>query len=365
VKTLLGRFSALLVLLAPAALLHACVGSAPDELPPGPIGSSQSSIEGGDFINDPANPISSLFPISTVHVSTPGTKPDGGIGEIRCTGTLVSPTQILTAAHCPVSQQTSIDFYSTTPGGGANPILPVSALGAKFSYPPGVCAPAQFGVPFAGPTTCTDYNFYTCPAGTGCDETNGTFSDLAVITLSAPITGPYKPVQLGPVALFAGSYDLFPTYEVGTGLMNVFASGGRYTYDDAGNTTGELWDASNAAVRNASDSMQWVPMVLTPRDGGTNNDNDGSFKALLHYSDHGDSGGPVFQYVSPTPVDAASFPLMGNNNFVLLGVCHGRTPDGTQSVFTSVENTVNNAWLHRVLVGQPPSVSITTFGASL
>ena len=92
-----------------------------------------------------------------------------------------------------------------------------------------------------------------------------------------------------------------------------------------------------------------APVVLTPRDGGTkDNDNDGSFKALLHYSDHGDSGGPVYQYISPAPVDASSYPSLGNTNFVLLGVCHGRTPDGTQSVFTSVEHPVNNAWLHSV-----------------
>ncbi len=65
--------------------------------------------------------------------------------------------------------------------------------------------------------------------------------------------------------------------------MNVFASGGQYTFDDAGEVTGELWDASNAEVRNDASGMQWVPVILS-LPGEDNDDGDGSCSgALTHY----------------------------------------------------------------------------------
>ncbi len=171
-----------LVALTSAVFADACARkSGPGSPPPDPVGSTQSQIEGGRVINDAANPVSSQFPLSTVNIATPAVKPDGTPGRARCTGEIVSPTQILTAAHCPLSSNTVIGLYSTTPGTGADPISPLSTSGATFAFPPGVCIQTTAGIPFAGGLTCAESNFYTCPAGTGCNETNGTFADLALI----------------------------------------------------------------------------------------------------------------------------------------------------------------------------------------
>jgi hypothetical protein len=122
-----------------------------------------------------------------------------------------------------------------------------------------------------------------------------------------------------------------------------------------------VWDASDPAVENDKHAMEWVPTVLW-HPGGSNDDK-GSFVTLVHYTDRGDSGGPLYQYAAPAdagPSDAGVYDL------VLIGVLHGITADGLRSEYTSVENAVNNAWILGEIqtAMHAPAPNVATFGAA-
>jgi hypothetical protein len=310
----------------PALFVCACVApSSQESLPLEPTSSIQSPIESGDTINDPDNPVSSLFPVSTVHLSTQVTLPDGGLGDWDCTGVILTPMQVLTAAHCAANSTTVVSFYGTTRGAGPGPNgVTINASGTiPPAVEPGVVCSAF--VPGSYPATC-----YSPNAG-------GHFADLEVVTLSSAIKAPYLAVTLGRAGVYAAASHR-PSWEVGTGLMNLRKNG---------------WDAAEP-VLNSALLMEWVPTTLVASDA------DGSFLSTQLYGDPGDSGGPVYQYA--ITASGASPVAPGTYNLILVGILSGMlgpnfSEDGKLTYanrYTSVEEPDNAAWLQSEIALSPP-----------
>jgi hypothetical protein len=335
-------------LLGSLALACACLG-APDDSSSESIGSSGSPIEGGHFINDGANPTTSLFPLLTVNLQY-SVKTPGVTTTTSCTGVIVSATQILTASHCKVTPSWSVYFYPTAP----NPNNPNDP---SVSSPTGTLGTSIASVvPAPGTQGCTT------PATVQNCGNNGTFSDLAIITLSGSIPGPYMAAPIGPAGVFDGGHGTPPPgpgngvagmprpladWAVGTGAMNP--------------PTGQPQTASTTGPpSNPNWQMEYVPVEISILNGYAHDDS-GSIWTKSKYTDPGDSGGPLFE---------ANYGVQT----MLIGILSGSTDgSGAQSMYTSLENPVNNSWLQSQLVAPyPPSPhapspvpNIATFGASL
>jgi hypothetical protein len=311
------------------AAVAACVVRQGDE----PTSTNASSIEGGDPVNQDSNPVSILFPLSTVMVKTVHYLDDGGTDTESCTGEILTPNKILTAAHCYPTDETQVYLYPYGADAGTKPLpTPIVASGAPAIQP--------------GAELCDVNQISSCYSNTPSTH----FADLAVVPISSTINPPYHPVVLGPRGSFAASHPQGDgvkspsSWEVGTGLMNEWISG----------------CVKNAATLNASRSMQWVAMYHLP-----GNDNTGMFSVPTLWGDRGDSGGPVYEYAAgPVPSGPLAY------NLILVGTLSSRTPkkcvpgatDYTVQ-YTSVEYGDNYDWL----VNQGASVvtDVRSFGASL
>jgi len=206
-------------LLGAAGIAYGCAMRSTDDAPSTEaVASSEAPIEGGRLINNGADDVSSLFPLSTVHLLTPVTAADGGITYWGCTGSILSPTQILTAAHCTPNRGTLIYFYPT---------------------------PSSF------PSTCSS---------------NGVYADFSVVTLSGTIPAGYRPVVLGPSGQFSANFNN-SAWAVGTGLMNFMANG----WDAAASsTTGPLMEWVAARLNSSDSNGSFMTPVLygDPGDSG-------------------------------------------------------------------------------------------------
>ncbi len=269
------------------------------------------TLDRGDPINEDYNPVSSLFPQSTVTLETGGTP--------GCTGVILSATKILTAAHCQADSSTIVTFYPTTAGAGAfKTATQISATGFGAVQDGVVCDPRTTG---SYPDTCY--------SGTGSLRH---YADLAVITLASTIpAGPYLHVNIGPSGSFnaAAKSGAIPSWQVATG------GGG---------------------------SMQWAPTYQT----SSANDNLGYFTMKSTFGSLGDLGGPLYQ--APGPDAGAT--LAGLYNITLAGIassmdaCVGANPCDTHiTTYTSVEYAANYDWLMQQ--GASAAPDIATFGASL
>ncbi|WP_437968707.1 trypsin-like serine protease [Sorangium sp. So ce260] len=150
----------------------------------------------------------------------------------NCTGVIVSPNHVLTAAHClPVAGTTMVQFYSflNTPGSATTSVTNVA-------FKPGVD-----------------------PWDDELDDNGGNFADIAVLTLASPI----------PSTSVVATLDLHYPGEDGTGTQV-----GRGLHDGANNPTSILRYATNGLY---SDNMD-----------------DGYFYTNDDRTDDGDSGGPIF-----------------------------------------------------------------------
>jgi hypothetical protein len=314
--------------LPPAFLVPGCTVRATPES----VETTQSAIEGGDVINLGSQPVSSLFPLSTVGIVSTWTDTSGVAWDKYCTGEILSSTTILTAAHCKPNKTTKVFLYPSMPGAGALPLnfsLPASQTVAPAVQPGVVC---DADVPGSFPSTCYS------TGGSG-----NHYADLAVVTLAAQIPGAYAyhRVVLGPSGSFTAGAAR-GSWAVGTGQMDVLMN----------------WcNGLPAIVGNASRSMQWVPMA--PISGA---DSTGLFMTTYLYADEGDSGGPVYQEAK-----SATATPQGMYNLVLVGVISGTPPTcvvGNQvNTYTSVENADNHAWL--LSQGATDTPDVATFGASL
>lgn len=312
------------LLLASGALAAACAArsSSPE---PEPVGSTEAPIEGGRVINDPQNPVSSLFPLSTVNILI-NTMVGGDVVTNRCTGVILSSTKILTAAHCLSAGGTpGVYFYPTTAGAstptgnmiGASSTVPIAK-------PPGVvCPPSEKVDP-------------TCSSGTH-------YADLGVLTLYSPIPAPYKPVVLAPKGSFYKSYlaNTPPTaWTVGTGTMNWVRD---WCKIPAGG------DVPPSLV-NPNRSMQWVPTFKLGSGGS------GIVYSSAALGDPGDSGGPIYQYAG----DGKTLALIG-----ILSRLDGSCEAGAYNynTYTDVTQSDNYDWL--VAQGATKAPTTASFGAAL
>jgi hypothetical protein len=233
-------------------------------------GSASQAIEGGHFINDEADVVSTLFPLSTVNVRINV----GTSAAKSCTGVLIAADKVLTAAHCTygtggvLMDDLTVAFYTPGIGGGAAPVATTAQVVPQTSVakPPNVtCAPWPPGDP---PASCFS---------------NGVYADLAVLTLTTPVGSPWRPVYLAPkgaVAALVAAKTSRASWEVGTGYENY----------DKPHCQGILDDDLPDPVKNAARLMQWVPVASFSNGGATGIISDNV------YGDRGDSGGPLYQY---------------------------------------------------------------------
>jgi Trypsin len=204
-------------------------------------------ITGGQPVNNGADEVAPMFPLSTVTFHC--TFPETGGGQ--CTGALLSTIQILTAAHCcPLGGTVDTVWQYNATRGNAAP-----AAIATYTAP--------FPIPMIPPGV-------TGGNTSGYDST-GNYADLALITLPAPLPLPATIVLPG----LPGSYPTVrgkPLWEVGSGLIN----GGP----------------------NPDRLLEWVPLANM----GVS-DTSGQFSGLNATTNDGpgnpgDSGGPVYEKIA-------------------------------------------------------------------
>ena len=250
---------------------------APDE----PAGTTDQPIVGGHDINNGADDVASLFPLSTVTLVC--TSPGG-----QCTGELLSSVQILTAAHCcpPGTSLSRVYQYDNVRGNTT-----YSSISTYTSSPPTPVIPD--GV--------TGQNL---PGG-GFDSA-GNYADLALLTLPAPLPLPVTATIPGLPGAYSSLKDQHTAvWEVGTG--------------------------GHDGTRNAALAMKWIPVALLGK-----NDDSGMFAALSAEgaqtapANPGDSGGPVYQ-------------LLGGTVLLVVGVTSFF--NSTSSHFTSVLAPTNRNWI--------------------
>lgn len=298
-------------LLAAAALTSACFdGGNPSES----AASSEAPIEGGRVINDSTNPISAQFPQSTVRLITSHKGADGKIGLFACTGIILTPTQILTAAHCQTNATTQVYFYPS--GADAGDLPTGTPLTPAATSPNGGPNPAvQPGVICDGSTSKSDSCY--------CKTPSYHYADIAILTLSAKVPDGHQPVALGPAGAMESTINR-ASWEVGTGMMNLKSRGG---CDQ--NTT-------DPAVVNDKGEMEWVPVSTL-----SSTDITGYFSTRTVFGDEGDSGGPLYQLATGSSgASAGSLPKL-----ILLGVLAKAGCVTGGNLFTSVEHRDNHAWI--------------------
>jgi len=154
------------------------------------------------------------------------------VGSKICSGTIISATHVLTAAHClPAAGTTTVQFYN-------NSTLPMAAkLGVtNVAFRPGVN-------PFNDDLT----------------DTNGDFADMAILTLAAPIPATSQP---SPLAIFYPGSD-------GVGI--------------------QVGNGNHDGVVNSSGELRWAPNEMYSDDNSV-----GFFYTNNDRTDKGDSGGPIY-----------------------------------------------------------------------
>jgi hypothetical protein len=324
-------------LLAAAAFAGACV----DTQPFGHVGAVTSSIEDGQPINTGVDPVAGMFPLSTVNLVTPVTLADGGSDYHFCTGVILTPTKILTAAHCGTGPTTAVFLYPLGNHQGAEPRSDTDGIffaSGSPEVPDGLTL-----------STCLDLK-NSSPDSCDSSVPSPHLADLAVLPLDRAIPAPYAPVVLGPRGSYATTHPpadggpLPDSWTVGTGHMNVLANG----------------CVENASTGNSIREMEWVATPCLP-----SSDAAGLIQLSIMITGVGDSGGPMFELL---PGLQKFGPLASNLMLVGLVSAGTKCTPGFANiahidVFTSVEYPDNYDWLVNK-EGAQPAPNVATFGAS-
>lgn len=265
--------------------------------------SPSTEIRGGVPVNGRPNPISALFPLSTVQILTAS-------NTSQCTGVILSSTKILTAAHCQPDSTTTVVFYGPT---GATPVGDTIGCG-------NICLAGQGKVTVAMPDGVTGAGgLASIFTGGGLKDTNGNWADLAVLTLPVeiPETLPWGSVGITPSNSFAAIRSN-ASWAVGTGDEN--------------------------DQPNPKDTMEWVAGSI-----GSADDSPGYFETDTVITDQGDSGGPLFQLTTT--------PGGGLGDLVLVGILTGQAGAIRRFAadrYTSVGFPSNYTWIQQQLATGVP-----------
>lgn len=239
----------MLALLCGLASTAACASSAPDSQAPAsePTGSVSSEITGAATTTTSTSPV---FPaVGRIYIIPTGGIIGGGLGGggvSVCSGTLVTPNHVITAAHCGTPNAT-YRFTLASPAPGYNPSAPSGTVGTFVPHP-------QFD--------------------NSSDDLNN--HDIAVIRLNAPVTA----VQPAPIFLGAA------LSEFKQGRLTSFRIAGYGGGGDSTRRTGPVSDIDWFDDVNDQPLFEGnsAPNKLWTYD----NDDDAS------YSVGGDSGGAMF-----------------------------------------------------------------------
>jgi hypothetical protein len=314
----------LAALLTAAASMYACIqDSDPSEL----AASSAAAIEGGQVINSLGDPVAVQFPRSTVRLVTTHKNGDGGLGQFSCTGIIITPTQILTAAHCKTNSTTQVYFYPS--GAGLSDVPTGTPLTPAATSANGGPNPAvQPGIDCAHGASND-----TCYTSTPSYH----FADIAILTLSATVPDGHEPVALGAAGAMESTISR-SSWEVGTGMMNQKASG---ACSQA---------MADPTVSNDKGEMKWVTASTF-----STTDIVGYFSTRSVFGDSGDSGGPLYQLAPGQVATGSSDASTGSlPKLILLGVlAKAGCAAAGGNLFTSVEHRDNHAWIVGQMVTTP------------
>jgi len=193
-------------------------------------------------------------------------------GRYRCTATLVTPTVLLTAAHCTADVQGKVAVTFNSKVADAPPSGLPTAADPSQGYSGTESTAYAFGTPHAHP----QYSDFT-------DMKN--WNDVGVVVLDEPVTG-ITPAKLAP----KNYLNQYTPDVLNKTLFTIVGYGTEVRQDAAANGNMKPTPMSYPIVRRYAESpgQKLTPQIL--QTNGNEHDNRGTGGSCF-----GDSGGPTFK----------------------------------------------------------------------